>query len=121
MQGYNAKTYINKISKIIDNNTIENGIKIISQLPDPYTNVKIGKNKAAKIYLLNVRKIVKYNEKKYGNNISKYNKLISEKIDEINACLQYELLNELKISITFNNFLKIIIKIEIFFFKKQKS
>ena len=83
MKNFDKKKFKTRIINIMKKNSPEDSVEKISNLINPYTQEEIGKNKAIKIYTLNIENVVVYKEDIYGNNISKYNKLISDKISRI--------------------------------------
>lgn len=83
MVNYDKQKFKTRIINIMKKNSPEESIEKISKLNNPYTNAEIGKKKAIKLYVVNVDKIVKYDEEKYGNNMSKYNSMINNKLNRI--------------------------------------
>lgn len=71
---------VNKFKKIFKTHDIEEAIDIISELKFGNLKKKIGKKKSFEIYCDLCHDLFPYSEKKYGNNISKYQKLIHSNI-----------------------------------------
>tara|TARA_B110000037_G_C17072648_1_gene486498 strand:+ start:810 stop:1082 length:273 start_codon:yes stop_codon:yes gene_type:complete len=74
------KKQVSCFKKIIRTNNIEDSIDIICETENDSTKKKLGKKKAFEIYCELCPELYPYSEKKYGNNISKYQKLINLKI-----------------------------------------
>lgn len=67
---------------IVENNNPCESIKIISNLKSTKTGEKIGKKTALKIFSIYSKKSVEYDDIKYKNNISSYQKKVKKNIDK---------------------------------------
>lgn len=76
----------NKISKkcikIIENNSPEEAVKLMSNIKF-IDEKKLGEDKAKKIYILYAKKSVQYDSKKYENNINDYTKAVNENKNKV--------------------------------------
>ena len=59
---YDKQKFKNRIINIMKNNSPEESIVKIMIMNNPYTNNKIGKKKAIKLYILNANKVDIYDE-----------------------------------------------------------
>lgn len=71
---------INQIIDIIKNNNKNVSINKISNLINPVTSKKIGKQDAEKIYLEHCHKSVSYDKYKHKNNINNYVNKVNNKL-----------------------------------------
>ena len=83
MVNYDKQKFKTRIINIMKKNSTEDSIEIISKLNNPYTKEKIGKKKAIRLYIINVENTVEYDSEKYGNNMSKYNSMINNKLNKL--------------------------------------
>ena len=83
MVNYDKNKFKTRIINIMKKNSTEDSIEIISKLTNPYTNEKIGKKKAIRLYIINVENTVEYDSEKYGNNMSKYQSIINKKLNKL--------------------------------------
>lgn len=83
MVNYDKQKFKTRIINIMKKNSTEDSIEIISKITNPYTKEKIGKKKAIRLYIINVENTVEYDSEKYGNNMSKYNSMINNKLNKL--------------------------------------
>lgn len=67
---------------IVDNNSIKNAMRLISQLENPITHEEFGTENAFKLYVSILKKKMKYQPLIHDNHVSAYLKPFNKKINE---------------------------------------
>jgi len=82
MSSKQFNNYSNKCYSILENSSPQQAIALLAEVRHFRTNEKLGFDNALKIYKLYSEKTVKYDSKKYKNNITGYRNKIHRNINE---------------------------------------
>lgn len=81
MSSKQFNNFSNKCYSILENNSPQQAISLLAEIRHFKTNEKLGYDNALKVYKIYAEKTVKYDSKKYKNNITGYKNRVNRNIN----------------------------------------